>query len=241
MAWDPFGSKAAKDAKKMGKAQSEAARAVGIAQAKTHAFNAAVLQENADVVAEQGLIDEQRTRRQGSRLLGEQIAAINETGFQQVGFDDMQEDTREELDLDAIIVRRQGQFQAADYLAQSELSLMSADTAIQTGETNAKNAILEGNMRARSARSQATAQTIGMATSIGGTAAGIYFSDRRVKQDIERVGTTPGGLPFYRFRFIWSDQIFRGVMADEVQAKYPDAVSKDESSGMLTVDYGRIS
>jgi hypothetical protein len=121
------------------------------------------------------------------------------------------------------------------------MSLMNADTAIQTGETNAKNAILEGNMRARAAKSNALAGTINTVAQIGGTAAGIYFSDRRVKQDIERIGTTPGGLPFYRFRFVWSDQIYRGVMADEVLEKFPEAVSRDESSGMLMVDYGRVS
>jgi hypothetical protein len=67
----------------------------------------------------------------------------------------------------------------------------------------------------------------------------LAYSDRRLKEDIERIGTLDSGLPIYRFRYRGTDQIFIGVMADEAADKFPDAVSAD-SLGYLMVDYGKI-
>jgi len=48
------------------------------------------------------------------------------------------------------------------------------------------------------------------------------FSDRRLKSDIERVGTTSHGLPFYEYTIFGERQ--RGVMSDEVRQIMPEAV-----------------
>src|SRR5262249_35457389 len=142
-------------------AAAEAAKEKAAAEAAAFRFNAAVLERNAEVVEEQALIDEARNRRQGSRFRGEQDAAIAGSGFQDVGFEGIREDAERELDLDAIIVRRQGQFRAADFGAQAELALMNADTAIRTGEANARMAILNGQIQAQQAQSSAISGTIG--------------------------------------------------------------------------------
>lgn len=76
---------------------------------------------------------------------------------------------------------------------------------------------------------------------LGGVAGGAagYFSDRRLKRDIQEVGEM-NGFKLYDFRFI-SDPLkilCRGVMADEVQRVRPDAVSEDQ--GFLKVDYQKI-
>jgi hypothetical protein len=126
MGWDPFGNKAASDIRAASRAAAEAAREKAAAEAKAFRFNAGVLARNAEVVEEQGYIDEARQRRNASRFEGEQEAWIAGSGFQDTGFDGIKENTSDELDLDAIIVRRQGQFRAADYTAQSELALMNA-------------------------------------------------------------------------------------------------------------------
>lgn len=68
------------------------------------------------------------------------------------------------------------------------------------------------------------------------------FSDRRLKKDIERVGTRPDGLGEYRFRYIWDEDgspKHDGMMADEIAQVYPNAVSEHES-GFLMVDYGAV-
>jgi hypothetical protein len=73
-----------------------------------------------------------------------------------------------------------------------------------------------------------------------GSVAGIakFLSDRRLKRDIERVGELPNGLNVYTFRYLWDDQPFIGLMADEVQKVIPDAVSM--VGDYLAVDYGMV-
>jgi hypothetical protein len=50
----------------------------------------------------------------------------------------------------------------------------------------------------------------------------MMMSDRRLKSDIERIGTTVHGLPFYEYTIFGERQ--RGVMADEVREVMPEAV-----------------
>lgn len=69
-------------------------------------------------------------------------------------------------------------------------------------------------------------------------AAPLLFSDRRLKEDIKRVGKTDDGLPVYTYRYKGSPTVHMGVMAQEVQKKKPEAVHK--VGGFLAVDYGAI-
>jgi hypothetical protein len=66
------------------------------------------------------------------------------------------------------------------------------------------------------------------------------FSDRRLKRDIKRIGSMPSGLPVYQFRYVWSDDIQTGVMAQEAIEFFPEAVSRHDS-GYLMVDYSRLA
>jgi Chaperone of endosialidase len=88
---------------------------------------------------------------------------------------------------------------------------------------------------------------LGAANMIGGSS-GIFpgaiaklfggiFSDRRLKTDIERVGTLDNGLPVHVFRYIGDDRFRLGLMADEVEEVRPAAIG--EAFGFKTVDYER--
>jgi len=78
-------------------------------------------------------------------------------------------------------------------------------------------------------------QSMGQAI-LGGAATGAsMFSDRRLKTNVERIGTTPAGYPWYRFDYVWGEP-GEGVMSDEVP---PDWVRK-HPSGYDMVDYGRV-
>jgi hypothetical protein len=78
-------------------------------------------------------------------------------------------------------------------------------------------------------------------------AAGIMASDIRMKENIVRIGTLPNGLPFYQFEYIseFKDHplaghgTHTGVMAQEVQALIPDAVTTLDN-GFMAVDYGKL-
>jgi hypothetical protein len=70
-------------------------------------------------------------------------------------------------------------------------------------------------------------------------------SDRRIKQDIVRIGEHPLGLGIYLYRYkapyaeTYGAGRRIGVMADEVADRYPDAVAR-HADGHLMVDYSRL-
>jgi hypothetical protein len=61
-------------------------------------------------------------------------------------------------------------------------------------------------------------------------------SDRRVKQNITKVGTLDNGLPIYSFQYIWGGPQQIGLMAQDVEKVNPSAVSEDEN-GIKAVNY----
>ena len=62
----------------------------------------------------------------------------------------------------------------------------------------------------------------------------MMWSDRRLKSDIEMIGTTNYGLPFYEYTINGERQ--RGVMADEVLKVMPEAAVM-QPNGFYKVDY----
>lgn len=64
-------------------------------------------------------------------------------------------------------------------------------------------------------------------------------SDIRLKRDITLVGRLDDGLGLYRYRYLWSDTVYIGVMAQEVAFVHPEAVIPGPD-GYLRVDYSRL-
>lgn len=64
-------------------------------------------------------------------------------------------------------------------------------------------------------------------------------SDRRLKTDFRRVGSTVFGLPLYDFRYIGGREVYRGLMAQDVLSVMPDAVVTG-SDGFMRVRYGML-
>jgi opacity protein-like surface antigen len=69
--------------------------------------------------------------------------------------------------------------------------------------------------------------------------ANIVFSDVRLKRDITLLGRLNDGLGFYSYRYLWSDTVYVGVMAQEVALRMPSAVVKGDD-GYLRVDYAKL-
>ena len=63
-------------------------------------------------------------------------------------------------------------------------------------------------------------------------------SDRRLKENIELVGTSDSGINIYEFNFINSEDRYRGVMAQELLETMPDAVIVE--NGYYKVFYDKI-
>jgi hypothetical protein len=64
-------------------------------------------------------------------------------------------------------------------------------------------------------------------------------SDMRLKQDITRIGTAANGLPIYSYRYIGHDQLFSGVMAQDVLQHTPEAVITFPG-GLMAVNYDML-
>jgi hypothetical protein len=88
-------------------------------------------------------------------------------------------------------------------------------------------------VNAANARRAQGAQTMGGLFSLGS----MFFSDRRLKTNIQRIGATAKGLPVYSYDFFGQPEI--GVMADEAERMFPEAVAL-HPSGFKMVDYALI-
>jgi hypothetical protein len=75
---------------------------------------------------------------------------------------------------------------------------------------------------------------------VGGVIGGAsgYYSSQLVKRDIREVGTSLSGIRIVEFRYKRGRDLYRGVIAEEIQQSNPDAVFMRD--GVLVVNYGLL-
>jgi hypothetical protein len=150
---------------------------------------------------------------------------------------------------------RQQQIQEAAYLRNMPLndiaSLMSGNQAAAPQFSAVPQAQVQGGdyqgmvqsnyqtaVQQQQAKQAARSQALGSIFGAAGSAA-MAFSDKRLKDNIVRIGTLANGIPTYAFKYIGDAAQQFGVIAQEVLGVRPDAVSYDEDGYML-VDYGKV-
>jgi hypothetical protein len=103
------------------------------------------------------------------------------------------------------------------------------------GTTMGNVATGQGNMY--NAAQNRKSELVGTVIGAGAT----YFSDRRLKQNIELVGRDERTmLPLYEFEYInGSGRRFLGVMADDVETRFPDMVY-EMPDGFKAVNYAGL-
>lgn len=84
---------------------------------------------------------------------------------------------------------------------------------------------------------QYNARTGALGGLFGGVAS--LFSDRRMKTDIERIGSTDAGTPIYKFRYLNGGPVQIGYMAQDLLETQPEAVEMTDS-GMYAVRYDMV-
>lgn len=118
-------------------------------------------------------------------------------------------------------------------------SVVSGAGALGSNATGMYNA--QANYATNTANSQGEmfGTLLGAGSQLG--AAMIMSSDRRLKEDVVRVGTDEKtGLSLYEFSYKTEPGVrYRGVMADEVKSKFPQAV-REGADGYMRVDYGML-
>lgn len=112
----------------------------------------------------------------------------------------------------------------------TQTGIGNAQAAADTAAQNAENSFINGAVNA--------VGNIGGAL-LGKTANAGNTSDIRLKRDVVKVGKAANGINLYRYRYLWSDVPYIGVMAQEVQKVRPDAVSRG-ADGYLRVHYDRL-
>lgn len=118
---------------------------------------------------------------------------------------------------------------------QSNATTMQGQQLALQGTSN----ILNAQTSYANSQAQSGSGVGGLGSLLGGTASLVTaFSDRRLKENIEAVGSDPAtGLTLYHFEYIGgSGKRFEGVMADEVEAVMPDAVV-EMPDGFKAVNY----
>ena len=73
----------------------------------------------------------------------------------------------------------------------------------------------------------------GDTTTASYSGSGTFVSDTRLKRDVVLLTRLDNGLGLYRYRYLWSDTVYVGVIAQEVALIHPDAVVQ-ESPGRLS-------
>jgi hypothetical protein len=76
-------------------------------------------------------------------------------------------------------------------------------------------------------------------TACGGRGQPPCPSDIELKHDIVWLGSLPNGVGIYRFQYNGTDEVYVGVIAQEVMTVRPDAVTRGPD-GYLRVDYSRL-
>ena len=131
---------------------------------------------------------------------------------------------------------------AATGLAGIEQNLRATETARYGIDKSFEASKYSADRQYQAARKGANAQkSSGMWSGIGSVVGGLFglFSDRRLKDNIEKIDKLPNGLTVYEFNYIDDpDTRYTGLMADEVFMVMPEHVGARD--GYLTVNYAGV-
>ena len=111
--------------------------------------------------------------------------------------------------------------------------MINPDMGANLGMQQRSNQVAAGGANAQAQAGYTSGIFQGIGSAVGG-----LKSDRRLKENIRRVGATDGGLPVYVYNYIGEPTMQMGVMAQEVELVNPDAVT--EMDGFKAVYYGMI-
>lgn len=115
--------------------------------------------------------------------------------------------------------------------------LVDTGAGISLGQQQASN-LASWQQSNASTKNAQSAQNTQLAASAVMALASMY-SDKRVKEDIKKVGKTDEGMPIYTYKYKGSPKTQMGVMAQDVKKKKPSALGP-VLGGMMTVDYSKI-
>jgi hypothetical protein len=99
------------------------------------------------------------------------------------------------------------------------------------------NSLIEASAAGAAAGAAGAAGAGGAPAGPGGP--GGVPSDRRLKRNITHLDTVRGGIKIYSFKYIWTDRMYVGVMAQDLLETHPEAVTTG-TDGYYRVDYSTL-
>jgi hypothetical protein len=137
---------------------------------------------------------------------------------------------------------RAGQLAQQSYENYLQRLLQGSQTGIQTG-MNAGGIVAE--VGAQNERAGGLGGIVNAFKDIGSIGSSIgqfasVLSDRRLKENIVKIGEEPDGLGVYEFNYIGQPERNVGVMAQEVAELRPHALGPTTEDGYMTVNYGAL-
>ncbi|HEU0070939.1 MAG TPA: hypothetical protein VFS04_06570 [Alphaproteobacteria bacterium] len=117
--------------------------AQGVAANNTARAQAQAMRQNADIIRQRAAVEEDKYRRQTSKLLGRQRALFANAGVNLDGSPLLaQEETAANAELEALTMRHTGDLEAANQLNQAMLTRLKGRTALVSGFTGAGESLL---------------------------------------------------------------------------------------------------
>jgi len=134
---------------------------------------------------------------------------------------------------------QQMEAQGATNIASQKAQGEQWSTQMETDKVSTLLGMEQGAMAG--AQERADAAKAGQWDAVGDIAGSVTgaLSDRRLKKNIKRIGTSSSGIGVYTFEYIdkeIGEGIFQGTMSDEV----PESVVLKHSSGYDMIDYSKI-
>lgn len=192
--------------------------AIGDEQAaSSYTKEAQIAGENANIAQTSADIQEAQETRAVTQAIGAEGASTSAAGFTMGGnASDLMRQSIQQGALAKSLVLQQGAINVLGYKEQQQAA--------------------QG--KAAASKTAGAGGFLGSALKIGGAIAGI-FSDRRLKENIRRVGKY-GEFNLYLYNYIGDKTECLGVMADEVEKIVPEAVTIDAETGFKKVDYAML-
>jgi len=193
------------------------------AEAAAYTKAAALATENEAYSKESTALQQTQAQREIYKTLGAQQAQVAAAGFGAGGSaQELLRSSQSQGALTQQVISVQGHINSNAYQAQADA---------YTGQAQAATA---------AASAAKSSGTMGLISGIAGAAFSL-FSDIELKQDFRYDGVYHNGLCRYIFSFIADPSVrYRGVLAQEVRLRFPEAVHVDEATGYLKVDYAAL-
>jgi len=170
---------------------------------------------------------------------GQRISSQTEVEKLRIANEAYLENLRGNYALQSQVVAQTGAYQMAQLTTQANIAINAANVDLQKSIAGYQTQALTSIARYQGAAQQQQS-SLGAIVSIAGIAAS-FFSDRRLKSNIIRVGTHKTGIGIYEYDIVGIEKRQRGLMADEVLIVRPDAVKAHYESGLLMVDYAKMA